>query len=297
MPAMNRSVLVAGSANLDFVVRTAHLPRAGETVLGREFSTHPGGKGANQAVACARAGGAATRMLLALGADAHAAPLEASLAAAAVLMHIVRVADAATGVALIGVADSGENSIIVAPGANARLRPEHLPALDGVSHLLIQLESPLASVTAWAGAARNAGARVVLNAAPAMPLSEGLLKHVDVLVVNEGELAQLAPDAAGTHAAMQQLGVPHVVTTLGAQGCIALTPLGFVTQAAFPVNAVDTTGAGDTFCGTLVAALARHAPWPEALREASAAAALACTRAGAQTSIPSRDEVLALLRG
>ncbi|MCB2041655.1 MAG: ribokinase, partial [Rhodoferax sp.] len=136
-------ILVAGSANLDFVVRAGHIPAPGETVLGHSLATHPGGKGANQAVAAARAGAATTHMLLALGADAHAEPLEQSLREAGVQAHIVRCADTATGTAFICVSDDAENAITVAPGANARLAPHHLPPLDGYSHLLMQLETPL----------------------------------------------------------------------------------------------------------------------------------------------------------
>lgn len=296
MPELT-DVLVAGSANLDLVVRTARLPAPGETVLGRDFAAHPGGKGANQAVACARAGGAPTRMLLALGDDANAAVLEASLATAGVRQHVVRAADVATGVALIGVADDGENSIVVASGANMALRPEHLPPMDGVGHLLMQLESPLESVAAWARQARAAGVTVVLNAAPATALPEGFLADVDVLVVNEVELAQLSPGGGDVEAAMRRLGVPVVIATLGVQGCVALTPQGVVRQPAYAVTVVDTTAAGDTFCGALVAALARRRSWPEALRRASAAAALACTRAGAQSSIPTQAEVDRLVEG
>jgi ribokinase len=273
------------------VVRTARLPAPCETVLGRDFAAHPGGKGANQAVACARAGGAPTRMLLALGEDANAAVLEASLGEAGVRQHVVRVPGIATGVALIGVADDGENSIVVASGANRALRPEHLPPLAGVSHLLMQLESPLDSVAAWARQAHAAGVTVVLNAAPATALPEGALAQVDVLVVNEVELAQLSPGGGDVEAAMRRLGVPVVVATLGARGCVALTPQGVILQPAHAVTVVDTTAAGDTFCGVLVAALAQQRPWPEALRRASVAAALACTRAGAQSSIPTRAEV------
>lgn len=296
MPTLT-DVLVAGSANLDLVVRTARLPAPGETVLGRDFAAHPGGKGANQAVACARAGGAPTRMLLALGDDANAAVLEASLAAAGVRQHVVRAAGVATGVALIGVADDGENSIVVASGANMALRPEHLPPMDGVGHLLMQLESPLESVAAWARQARAAGVTVVLNAAPATALPDGFLADVDVLVVNEVELAQLSPGGGDVVAAMRRLGVPVVIATLGVQGCVALTPQGVVRQPAYAVTVVDTTAAGDTFCGALVAARAQQRPWPEALRRASAAAALACMRAGAQSSIPTQAEVDRLVEG
>lgn len=289
------SILVAGSANLDFVVRAPHIPAPGETVLGGEFRTFPGGKGANQAAACARAGGAPTRMLLALGDDAFAAPIEDSLHAAGVDLDIRREHGRPTGTAFICVSDDGENAITVAPGANATLRPHDLPALDGVGHLLLQLETPLDSVAAWARAARAAGVRTVLNAAPAQALPPELLANVDVLVVNEGELAAIAA-ADGTIAAnLARIDVPCVVVTLGERGCLARAGAETLRQPAFAVEVVDTTGAGDTFCGVLVAALARGAAMPGALREASAAAALACTRMGAQSGIPSRVEVQALL--
>ena len=136
-------ILVAGSANLDFVVQAPHIPAPGETVLGRELRTFPGGKGANQAIACARAGGAETEMLLALGDDAFAAPIEESLRAAGVRLHILRAAGRATGTAFICVSDDAENAITVAPGANAALEPGHLPPLKGCTHLLLQLETPI----------------------------------------------------------------------------------------------------------------------------------------------------------
>nr|HMM23661.1 PfkB family carbohydrate kinase [Pseudoxanthomonas mexicana] len=189
-------VLVAGSANLDFVVRADHVPAPGETVLGRDFATFPGGKGANQAVASARAGGVPTRMLLALGDDPYAVVLEAALADAGVALHIVRVPDAASGTAFICLSDDAENAITVAPGANTGLRPHHLPSLRGIGHLLLQLETPLDSVASYARLAREAGVRVVLNAAPAAALPPGLLDSVDVLVVNEGELAALAGEGS-----------------------------------------------------------------------------------------------------
>lgn len=292
---MTASVLVAGSANLDFVVRATHVPAPGETVLGRGFATFPGGKGANQAVAAARAGSVPVRMLLALGDDASAAPIEASLRGAGVQLHIVRVKDAATGCAFICLSDQAENAITVAPGANSALRGEHLPSLVGVSHLLLQLETPLDAVQAYAGLARAAGVQVVLNAAPAQPLPAGLLDTVDVLVVNEGELAALADTRDGIEAALTQLPVPCVVVTLGSRGCIARQGQTLIRQPAFAVQALDTTAAGDTFCGTLAAALSRGDTLAQALRRASAAAALACTRLGAQASVPHADDVDRLL--
>jgi ribokinase len=288
-------ILVAGSANLDFVVRAPHIPAPGETVLGRDFKTFPGGKGANQAVACQRAGGALTHMLLALGDDAFAPPLEASLQAAGVQMHIVRVKDQATGTAFICVSDDAENAITVAPGANLFLRAADLPPLDGFTHLLLQLEIPVESVAAYAKAARAQGVKVVLNAAPAQHLPAGLLALIDVLVVNEGELAVVVDSFGSIAQCLARIEMPCVVVTVGRHGCCARLDGEFSFQTAFDVTPIDTTGAGDTFCGALVAALSQGNDLQAALRLASAAGALACTRLGAQSSIPSQAEVAAFL--
>lgn len=290
---MSPKVLVAGSANLDFVVRAAHVPAPGETVLGRELALFPGGKGANQAVAAARAGSAEVRMLVALGDDAFAAQLEAPLRDAGVDARIVRVAGYASGSAFICIADDGENSITVAPGANLLLLPEHLSAFDGASHLLMQLEIPLASVQAYAQAARDAGVKVVLNAAPAQALPRALLDCVDVLIVNEGELALLAGSAgADLSAQCDAVGVPCIVVTLGARG-VVLWQRGqaLIGQPAFTVEVVDTTGAGDVFCGVFTAELAGGAAAATAMRHAAAASALACTKLGAQSGTPTRAEL------
>lgn len=288
-------ILVAGSANLDFVVRAERIPAPGETVLGHSLETHPGGKGANQAVAAARAGGAKTHMLLALGNDAYAQPLEASLHGAGVQTHIVRSSTQATGTAFICVSHDGENAITVAPGANLLLVPQHLPPLSGVRHLLMQLETPLSTVTAYARAARAAGVKVVLNAAPAQPLDAQVLEMIDILIVNQGELASITGVDASVAEGLAQLQVPLVVVTLGARGCCARRGEAFFLQPAFAIEPLDTTGAGDTFCGVLVAALDRNTALADALRQASAAAALACTRAGAQSAIPEQAEVAEFL--
>ncbi|WP_368564336.1 ribokinase [Pseudoxanthomonas sp. UTMC 1351] len=291
----HKNILVAGSANLDFVMLTPHVPAPGETVLGREFATFPGGKGANQAVACAKAGGALTRMLLALGEDAFAAPLEASLREAGVALSVVRSSAASTGMAFICLAEDGENAITVAPGANSLLGPADLPALESIGHVLLQLETPLETVEAYALAARAAGVRVLLNAAPAQVLPAQLLKAVDVLVVNEGELAALT----GTNdlaEGIARIQVPCLVVTLGARGCYARAEGRVILQPAFVIDAVDTTAAGDTFCGVLAAHLGQGAELADALRHASAASALACTRLGAQSSIPTRVQVEDFLR-
>ena len=292
-------ILVAGSANLDFVVRAKHIPHPGETVLGREFKTFPGGKGANQAVAAARAGGAVTHMLVAMGADPYAEPLETSLQEAGVTLHLVRTEDQPTGTAFICVSDDAENAITVAPGANAHLAPQHLPDLTGFTHLLMQLETPLETVTAYAQAAKLAGVTVVLNAAPAQPLPAQLLGLIDILVVNEGELAVVSGQTGSIAKCLETVSVSTVVVTLGHRGCCVRHHGQFTLQAAFAITPVDTTAAGDTFCGSLVATLSQRAALPDALpdalRVASAASALACTRPGAQSSIPDRTEVTEFL--
>lgn len=288
-------ILVAGSANLDFVVRASHIPAPGETVLGQGFRTYPGGKGANQAVACARAGGAATHMLLGLGDDDFAKPLESSLTGAGVALHTVRSSDVATGTAFICVSDDAENAITVAPGANNILQPAHLPPLAGFSHLLLQLETPLATVAAYAQQARAQGVTVVLNAAPAQALDDSVLAHIDLLIVNEGELASIARHRGTIAQCLERVRVPTVVVTLGSRGCCARSGGEFLLQPSFPVVPVDTTGAGDTFCGVLVAALSEGNGLAAALRRACAAAALACTQSGAQSSIPGRDAVASFL--
>lgn len=290
-------ILVAGSANLDFVVRAPRIPVPGETVLGRDFKTFPGGKGANQAIACSRAGGVDTEMLLALGNDAFASPIEDSLKADGVRMHTLRVSDQPTGTAFVCVSDAAENAITVAPGANSCLGEQHLPALQGCSYLLLQLEIPLASVCAYARRARAEGVKVMLNAAPVKSLPAGLMSDIDVLVVNEGELSSLADSQGSVAQCLAKISAGCVVVTLGERGCLARVDGEILTQTGFSVDAVDTTAAGDTFCGVLAASLSRGLGMQIAMRQASAAGALACTRLGAQQSIPARDEVEAFLRG
>ena len=289
-------ILVAGSANLDFVVRAPRIPQPGETVLGHDFKTYPGGKGANQAIACARAGGVETEMLLALGDDAFAVPIEASLKSAGVRLHTQRVADQPTGTAFICVSDNAENAITVAPGANSCLSEAHLPSLQGVSHLLLQLEIPLLTVIAYARRARAQGVAVVLNAAPAQELPPELLSVIDVLVVNEMELMGIARNGQDIATRLSQINVPAIVVTLGLRGCVARIGGRFFAQPAFPVEPIDTTAAGDTFCGVLTAALSGKLSMQDALTRASAAGALACTRRGAQDSIPTERAVRALLK-
>lgn len=298
-------VVVVGSANVDLVVDVPRHPAGGETILGGDLRRNPGGKGANQAVAASRSGGADTSFVGALGRDEAATLLRRSLEDAGVRTDAAQDVDAPTGTALITVAPDGENAIVVAPGANAHLevgdrQAERIATADVV---LAQLEVPLDVVRA-ASRARRPGALLVLNAAPSRELPDDVWAGVDVLVVNEHEAADLTGgrDASGdARQAPEQLAavllerVPAVVITLGGEGSVAAR------RGAEPVrvpgvrvDVVDTTGAGDTYCGVLAAALARGVPIADAARLAGAAGALAVTRPGAQQSAPAAADVLAL---
>ncbi|WP_415830264.1 ribokinase, partial [Kibdelosporangium persicum] len=285
-------------ANVDLVVDVPRPPRGGETILGGDLRRNPGGKGANQAVAAALAGGAETTFVGALGADDSADLLLTSLERAGVRTDLTGRADAPTGTALITVSPDGENTIVVAPGANARLeldtaRTARIAAADVV---LAQLEIPL-DVVRGASAARGPGVLMALNAAPAQALPDDVWDAIDLLIVNEHEAVELtqAAGSAAELAAMLLERVSAVVITLGRGGCVVAEkgrdPLRI---PGFSVDAVDTTGAGDTFCGVLAAALARGLELAEAARLACAAGALAVTRPGAQSAVPTAAEVAAL---
>lgn len=288
------AIAVLGSTNMDLVAYVPKAPRLGETVTGHAFRTAAGGKGANQAVAAARSGGEVV-MIGAVGADDFGVRLRSALTSAGVDTAALRTVEGATGTAHITVDDEGANSIIVIPGANARVTG--LEAGDdsriGASDcLLLQLELPLDAVLAGARAARAHGVRTVLTPAPAQPLPAGLLAATDLLVPNEHEAAALTGltdpyRAAG--ALLEQ--VPEVVVTLGAAGSLyAVRGREPLTVPAPRVRAVDTTAAGDTFVGALAVALGEGRPMPEALRWASCAAALSVQRPGAQDSMPARAE-------
>lgn len=290
-------ILVAGSANLDFVVKAHHIPSPGETVLGRNFQTYPGGKGANQAVASSLAGATPTRMLLALGNDSMAQTLKQSLGDSGVELELITTPETPTGAAFICVSDDAQNAITVAPGANSCLRPEHLPSLNGVSHLLMQLEIPAGTVKAYAKAAKSLGVKVVLNAAPAQKLDAELLDCLDILIVNQQELTVVSGCTGSMNEALEMVPVPTVIVTLGHKGSCAFNAQSkeIIVQPAFQVTAIDTTGAGDTFCGALVARLSQGQKLADAMRYASAASALCCMKMGAQSSIPKAAEVTEFL--
>jgi ribokinase len=301
----NPRVVVVGSANVDVVVDVPRHPYGGETVLGGELRRAPGGKGANQAVAAAFAGGAETSLVGALGDDDGAHLLRASLARAGVGTAGVRTVAGASGTALITVSPDGENAIVVAPGANGQVVVDDAGRrlLAGADVVLAQLEIPVTTVVEAAGA-RRPGTPFVLNAAPSRGLPDALWREIDVLVVNEHEAADLAGGVSETGAGPDALAsallvmVPAVVVTLGGDGClVARRGEEPVSLAGRRVDVVDTTGAGDTFCGVLAAELARGADLVAAAGVAGAAGALAVTRPGAQDAVPSRAEVLAALDG
>jgi len=301
---MREMVLVVGSLNQDLVVPVPRHPRPGETAIGGGLARHPGGKGANQAVAAARMG-AAVRMIGRVGDDAFGQALIANLEREGVDTSGVRaLSGVPTGVALITVDPRGENAIVVSPGANARLGPEDLSPAEftGARVVLLQLEVPLDAVREAARLGKEAGARVILNAAPAQRLPEELLALLDLLVVNEHEAAAIleatppeTPEEALAQARALARRVPVSVITLGEKGLVYASGETSGHLPAFPVQAVDTTAAGDAFVGALAAALAEGAPLSDALRLGAAAGALAATRPGAQPSLPRRDEAVALL--
>ncbi len=299
---IDKVLAVAGSANLDLVVAVDHHPVTGETVLGGDHARIPGGKGANQAVAAARLG-AAVSFVGRIGADAAGEQLRASLNEAGVdLTHLGTDTEAPSGIAMIGVDRSGDNAIIVSPGANARLQPDHIAEADALfreaAGLLLQLETPLETVLA---AARAAEGVVILDPAPAQPLPPELLASVDVLVPNETELALLSgqpvdpEDPASVAAAARSLGVPTVVVTLGAAGAVVVTSDEVTTVPAPAVHPVDTTAAGDAFRAALAIGLVDGQPATAAATFAVRVGAAATLRPGAQPSLPTRSELEDLL--
>jgi len=303
-------VVVVGSLNMDFVVSTPHLPAPGETVLGHGFQMIPGGKGANQAYAAARLSrGAPVRMIGRVGYDAFADHLKASLSAAGVDVSFVHSTRAApTGIAMIAVDGAGQNSIVVAPGANSELLPADVGAMRRVFHgnrvAAFQLETPIATVEGAMRVAREEGLTTILDPAPARPLPAAVLAATGILTPNESEARTLlgeAPseialaDAPSIAARLRDLGVAAIVLKLGSQGCW-LSAEGIERHfPAVPVKPVDSTAAGDTFNAALAVALAEGQPWDQALPFANAAAAFSVTKMGAQSSAPSRDEAEALL--
>lgn len=306
---MKPRIVVVGSTNTDLVVSVPHIPGPGETILGGALMTVAGGKGANQAVAAARLGGDVT-FIARVGDDDFGRRTLAAFAAEGIVADSVRITPGiASGVALIAVGEGdGENSIVVAPGANALLSPDDIeaaaPAFDAADAVVLSLEVPIETVqrAAEMGAARRVP--VVLNPAPARVLPERLLALISVLTPNETEARQIAGRAAADDAAadletiattLLMAGVETAVITLGPSGSLLVTPDGIEHSPAFPVRAIDTVAAGDCFTGALAVELASGRSLRSSVRFASAAAAIKVTRPGAQPGIPARAEVEAFL--
>lgn len=301
---MSGTIVVVGSLNMDMVVRVLRHPGPGETILGEDFNTFPGGKGANQAVAAARLG-TAVKMIGRVGADAFGDALLETLQRDGVdISQVLRHPGVKTGVAMISVDADGQNSIVVAPGANARLTAEDISAAESVftdaAVVVLQLEIPLPAVKRAAELGKKYGAQVVLNPAPAQPLEDSLAKLVDYIIPNQSELANLINSCQESSveraaARLKDKGFQKVVVTLGEKGAFLLEGDRNLYIPAFPVTVVDTTAAGDAFVGAFSVALSEGTSIEKAVMWSNAAGALAVTRLGAQPSLPSREEVERLL--
>ncbi len=294
-------IVIVGSINMDLVVRAPRHPQPGETILGSSFQTFPGGKGANQAVAAARLGGA-VMMIGRVGVDAFGDSLLATLQQDGVdTRWVLRSEGVSSGVALITVSDAGQNNIVVVPGANYRLTPEDIraaeSAFEGARVVVMQLEIPLDAAAEAMTLAHRHGAQVLLNPAPVHPRVAELLPHTDCLIPNEHELAQLTHLETVEQAAAQlkAQGLATLIVTLGAQGVLVLYGDRAARLRPYPVQVVDTTAAGDAFVGAFAVALTEGKSTLEAAAWGNAAGALSVTRAGAQPSLPTREEMLAFL--
>lgn len=295
-------IVVVGSVNMDLLFKTPRMPAPGETLMGQSFHQIHGGKGANQAVAAARLGGQVS-LIACVGQDDFGRSSVAALQADGIDTKLVRqVSSCATGVAGILLDDSGENSIVLAAGANAELKSTDIDAgkdaMGEAQFLVCQLETPMASVAYAIAQAKTLGLQVILNPAPMQNIAPDLLKQVDFLVLNETETQQMtglsvenAESAVAAAQVLRQRGVGTVIITLGAAGVVVVTAEGSMTMPAYKVQVLDTTAAGDTFVGALAVALGEGKSLQEACDFAQRAAAIAVTQLGAQTSIPHRSSV------
>ena len=299
---MGRKIIVIGSSNMDMVVQTDHIPVPGETILSDAFFMNAGGKGANQAVAVARLGGDVA-FISKLGDDLFGRQFAELFSNEGIdISHLLTDKQLPTGTALITVDRAGENSIVVASGANAGMKKEDLDnALDSIASadiVLVQLEIPMAVVEFVAEFAASKGVKVILNPAPAAQLSSDLLKHIDIITPNETEAAKIAglpvtdPESAKTAARkMLSMGAKSVIITMGPLGALVCANGGNTLVTAKKTKAVDTTAAGDVFNGALAVALSEGKSMLDAVRFACDAATISVARMGAQASIPYRKEL------
>lgn len=291
-PVPRYDVVVIGSTNLDLVANVDRLPQPGETVSALGYAEHPGGKGLNQAVAARRAG-AETAFITSIGSDSAGSMLHRLIVAEGIAAYVSEFDDP-TGRALISVDGHGENSIVVVPGANDQLGigivDSHRTIIERARVLLCQLEIPTEAVKAALAIARISGTRTILNPAPIKDIDRDLLQLCDIVVPNQHELALL-----GGASALLDAGVKAVVITLGARGIRIVTSELESEIPPYAVRALDTTGAGDAACGAFAAALSQGSDLAQAAQRASAAGALAATRAGAVPSLPFREEIDSLV--
>lgn len=298
-------ITVLGSINMDLVATVHRLPKPGETVSGTSFTTAAGGKGANQALAAQRAG-SEVRMVGAVGDDPFAAQATAMMHVASVDMRGVKTSPSPTGTAVILVGSDGENVIAVVPGANGTVSVEDarvcVAGQKKGDYLLVQLETPEPAVEAALDAARAKGVVTVINIAPLTPRAAELSRKADIVIANETEFELLADrnrlDADERIAALKRLDAERgqtIIVTLGAEGVVAIREGRLYRAEGLEIEPVDTVGAGDTFCGYFAASLESGLPFERALRRAAVAGSLACTKAGAQPSIPLAADVDAAL--
>ena len=297
-----RQILVVGSSNTDMVIKAAHLPRPGETILGGTFFMNPGGKGANQAVAIARLGGPVT-FICKTGSDIFGHQSQQLFEEEGInTSYVFSDSGNPSGVALITVDEKAENCIVVASGANANLLPSDLEkaeeAIERADLVLMQLEVPMETVRFVADIAWQKGKKVILNPAPAHPLPVDLLRHLYLITPNETEAEMITgvkitdgSSAAEAARALSGMGVQHVIITLGSKGALIYSNGKAEMVPALKVEAVDTTAAGDVFNGALTVALSEGRSLKEAARFACKASAISVTRVGAQSSAPYRNEV------
>jgi len=299
---MGKKIVVVGSSNTDMIIQMDHIPRPGETVIGGAFSTAAGGKGANQAVGAARAGGDVT-LVARVGKDMFGdQAIEGFVKDNIHVDHVLRDPDRPSGVALIFVDSKGENSIAVASGANGKLSPADVhaasDAISAADAVVMQLETPLETIGEAAAIANNAGVKVILDPAPAQPLDDEILSRVSILTPNESEVELLTgiaiesdADAGNAADVLSRKGIATVLITLGARGVFVRGEGLNELVPGFEVEAVDTTAAGDLFNGALAVGLAEGKSLKEAVLFANAAGALSVTRLGAQPSAPTRTEI------
>ncbi len=300
---MSNNILVIGSINMDLVVNVERIPKAGDTILGSDVETFAGGKGANQAVAAAKAGGQVS-MMGALGTDAYAKELLLGLKNVGINTGLVLNTEGSSGIAFITIDIKGENMIVVSSGANRKITKQDLKKInfESYSYLVLQLEIPLDVVEEALIMAKAKNIKTILNVAPAQKLSQSVIKNIDYLILNEGEAALLANKQVSNKNSAKQAakilvdkGANTVIVTLGADGLIWQSPESNGDLDAHKITVVDTTSAGDCFCGAFAVALSENKDLENSLEFANAAAALATTKKGAQASLPNRAEIEKIL--